>query len=127
MRNSQESLCLKSWRWSWCARALSTKDWSGTAAAAGAAETVDGGDVTGLGKWSATIIPLYRQGDGAKRRVFGKDAHKEELGERELCGGVCGGHCVGQQEWVRPQAEWGRAGLSALRRPVSSQTCAWRQ
>ena len=29
-----------------------------------------------------------------------------------------------QQEWKRPEVEGDRAGLSALRRPVSSQTCA---
>ena len=38
--------------------ALSTRGWDGTAVAAGAAETVDGGDVPGLGKWGATDISL---------------------------------------------------------------------
>ena len=32
-----------------------------------------------------------------------------------------------QQEWKRPEVGCDRAGLSALSRPVSSQTCAWRQ
>ena len=125
MRNSQESLSLKTRRWSWCAIALSTRDWNGTAVAAGAAETVDGGDVTGLGKWSATNIPCIGRGtvrsEGSLEKTHPrKNSVSGSCVEASLVEALCG---AARME-VRLHAEWSRAGLSALRRPASSQMCA---
>ena len=61
----------------WCAVALSTKSWNGTAVAAGAAETVDSIDVLGLEKW-----------DRSRRLGLGEDAPFEELGKGVLRGGI---------------------------------------
>ena len=64
---------------------------------AGAAETVDSGDVTGLGKRGAIDVPMCRWWDGAIERVLGVDPRKNSVSgswvvasaETAVCGVVC--------------------------------------
>ena len=74
----------------------------------------------------ATDTPMYRYRDRAKRRVFGKDAPKQELGKLELCGGVCGRSAVWRSKIgsvLRPSG----AGLDCLRGGAQCQASGVRR
>ena len=54
--------------------ALSARDWNGTAVAAGAAETLDGGDVTGLGMWGVLRVVLWTGATSHSARTMAQRA-----------------------------------------------------
>ena len=89
--NSQECLSFETWWQRWCT--VEPHAWDrganvSTAHAAAAAETVDGGDVTGLVKRGAIDVPTYWWWGRAI------DAPEKELCERELGGRISGSGAV---------------------------------
>ena len=112
----RSGLFLKTWRWKRCPVALCLRDWNGSTVAAGTAETVDGVDVTRLGRG------MGRNGSALEWMLRSKNSAKESCVEASLNVTLRGGNLgrgILKKEWV-----W--AVLSACKHPETGRTSVWK-